>query len=76
MNCDTRRAMEIVANEYNFDSKKLEALMREYSVTVDESFVSLIERIYPSPVEIATKFIIWLQTKKQMNLQKRDINKA
>jgi hypothetical protein len=70
MDIDTKRAMNIIAHEYNFDAKELEALIREYSCVEKESYGNDLSRIYPSPREIAYKFIEWLKNEKQMNPQK------
>ena len=74
MNTDTKRAMKIVALEYNFDAKTLEKLMREYTEAKKadlENYDNAIEIYYPSPRAIAYNFIEWLNYKKQIIVSKR-----
>ena len=68
INSDERRAMKIVAYEYNLDNidiRTLDKLMREYSETVKG------KTIYPLPIQIADNFIDWLKNKKQIIVTKR-----
>lgn len=73
VNTDERRAMAIIAHEYNFDEKKLEALMREYSVIKShdlENYDTATETYNPSPREIADNFVSWLSVNKKIFLQR------
>lgn len=74
VNTDEKRAMRIIAYEYVFDDKRLEALMREYSVIKSDdlkNYDTATETYYPSPREIADNFIEWLKNTKKIDSVKR-----